>query len=612
MNNKIQKDALVIFKSKPAKILSCGEKFELSIQGGKGAKVREKDFTLIHPGPCDLAALKEDFSQLEEAWEYGQGEELSLSELAELLGNEFSPSSAWSAYLCLEDGLYFTGDIDKIQAHDEQKVSAIKKEREDKAHKAAEQEAFLERIKKRQVLESDEDSLDEIIAVALDEKDTSPLLKKLKFSQQADSARQLLIELGLWAPETNIHALKALRLRCLEPKEKLLEDSPSEENRLDLTHLKAWAIDDEGSKDPDDAISLEGNTLWVHIADVACLVPHGTALDLEARERGANLYLPEWVSPMLPQEITDQLGLGLLEKSPALSFQIEREERGNARLIQVIPSWLKVTRTSYAAADKEADGELKGIFDYLKAFDAFRREQGALELDLPEVKISAKDPDNIEIRPIDRGLSRLAVKNAMLMCGQAVARFALENEIPIPYTHQAAPKELEEGISLDPSITHEAFALRKYLSPSEQSLEPSSHAGLGLEPYTQCTSPLRRYSDLLVHQQLRAYLRKEEVLDQDTVFAAIGGVKDMSRNLRRLERFSNHHWTLIWLSQQEDWEGKGIIVSKESRGVIVLIPALAFEQKIFPKIELVEGDECVVTLYKVDLQAGKALLDVKK
>ena len=88
------------------------------------------------------------------------------------------------------------------------------------------------------------------------------------------------------------------------------------EQRLDLTHLDVYAIDDEGNRDPDDAVGIEtlpgGLTrLWVHVADVAALAPADSPLDLEARARGATLYLPDRTVGMLPDALVEQAGLGL-------------------------------------------------------------------------------------------------------------------------------------------------------------------------------------------------------------------------------------------------------------------------------------------------------------
>ena len=124
-----------------------------------------------------------------------------------------------------------------------------------------------------------------------------------------------------------------------------------DEERVDLTHLPAFAIDDEGNQEPDDALSLEGNRLWVHIADVAALVPQESPADLEARARGASLYLPEGTVDMLPAQAIQTLGLGLAEVSPALSFGLDLSAEGETEGIEIVPSWVRVTRLTYAQAD---------------------------------------------------------------------------------------------------------------------------------------------------------------------------------------------------------------------------------------------------------------------
>ena len=78
--------------------------------------------------------------------------------------------------------------------------------------------------------------------------------------------------------------------------------------------------------------------LWVHVADV------------EARARAANLYLPEGTVRMLPDELTDRLALGLQEISPALSLAFATGDDAPV-LLEIVPSWLRVTRTTYEAAE---------------------------------------------------------------------------------------------------------------------------------------------------------------------------------------------------------------------------------------------------------------------
>ena len=125
--------------------------------------------------------------------------------------------------------------------------------------------------------------------------------------------------------------------------------------RTDLTHLESFAIDDEESNDPDDAFSLHNGRIWVHVADVAALVQPDSPLDLEARGRAANLYLPEGITHMLPTAATERLGLGLSEKSPALSFGFVLSGDGSPTDLKVILSWVKVIRKSYVEAEQLID-----------------------------------------------------------------------------------------------------------------------------------------------------------------------------------------------------------------------------------------------------------------
>ena len=68
-------------------------------------------------------------------------------------------------------------------------------------------------------------------------------------------------------------------------------------DRKDLTHLKCLAIDNSYSSDADDAISIDGDRVWVHIADVASFVDIDSELDMFARKRISNLYLPDQICP---------------------------------------------------------------------------------------------------------------------------------------------------------------------------------------------------------------------------------------------------------------------------------------------------------------------------
>lgn len=619
----ISNQNLVVYKSQAAKVVQAADKIELNLENGKTVKVRDKDITFLHEGPFQFSELEQDDRQLQDAWELSQGECLSLSDLAELLNDEFSPKGAWNAWCTLQDGVYFEGSLEQIQARSAEAVQETLKQREEKQKKQAEKAAFIERLKNKDLQEQDFKQLTSIENIALEFSQNCPLLKELKLQQLPHVARKLLIELGAWSATTNLEAVKILRDRDKEPHANfheqeviLMDQNNPSEGRMDLTHLQAWAIDDENSNDPDDAISMDGEFIWVHIADVADLVRIDSDLDKESRERAANLYLPEWTSPMLPEGVTRQRGLGLHEVSPALSFKIQLQDH-QAQLVQSGPSLVKVTRTSYNAVDdilesssaQSSHEDLHQLYKSCEAFDEARRQNGSLELNLPEVKIDASQSDEVHIDLIPKGKSRILVKNAMLMCGQAVAKYAHENDLAIPFSVQAAPQLEEEHRELRPEVLLDAMVLRRHMQPSELNLEPGLHAGLGLEPYTQCTSPLRRYSDLLVHQQLRAHWAGESSRDREALLEALGGVKESSRHLRRTERFSKQHWTLHWFHQHSDWQGEAIVTAVEDRGVIVLIPELAYEQRIFIESKKEVGESTTLQVKRVDFDSGKVIFN---
>jgi exoribonuclease-2 len=177
----------------------------------------------------------------------------------------------------------------------------------------------------------------------------------------------------------------------------------------------------------------------------------------------------------------------------------------------------------------------------------------------------------------------------MLMTGEAVARFALEHDVPVPFTVQEAWPSLEEKMTASeeagPSLA-QMFALRRSLKRSQPQSTPGPHTGLGMERYTQSTSPLRRYLDLVVHQQLRAYLRGQDVLDGQAVMERVGAAEAVRSSVRRAERLSITHWTLVYLLQHPDWQGEGVIVDKRGARDVVLIPELDLETRIYQQQDL--------------------------
>jgi exoribonuclease-2 len=360
--------------------------------------------------------------------------------------------------------------------------------------------------------------------------------------------------------------------------------------------LLAFAIDDEGNQEPDDALSLEDDRLWVHIADVAALAPPGSSLDLEARERGAALYLPEGTVPMIPFAAIEGLGLGLSEISPALSFGLDLTREGQLAGMEIVPSWVRVTRLTYREAQARLEQEpLASLYRWAQIYGARRQAAGAVSLEFPEVDI-AVEGEQIVIRPILPLQSRDLVTEAMLMTGEAVARYALQHGISMPFTTQDPPRSDER-----PTDLSGMFALRRSLQPSQYSTIAAPHAGLGMEVYTQATSPLRRYLDLVAHQQLRAHVRGEELLDSAQIIERVGTTEAVSGSVRRAERLSRRHWTLVYLLQRPGWTGEGIVVERRGQRTTLIIPELDLDARLRVRRDLSLNSTVSIALRQVDL-----------
>lgn len=615
MSQKFSSHNLVLYKNAPALIDQVAEKISIQTAAGKSIKVRPKDIQLLHPGP--LKSLH-DLNQtpdgnLEEAWELLQGETIELIELAEYIYGENTPVTVWHAWQVLHEQTYFTGSMETLVARPKAEVDAILNKQREKEQEAERWQNYLQRVKDNAIEPEDFEALSDVERLAYRKASMNRTLKALGTEVTQEKAHGLLLRLGVWDETVNPYPA---RFDCATTQPELDVPALPDESRQDLTALETFAIDDDNCSDPDDAISLDGDALWIHVADAAALIKPDSPLDQEARARGANLYLPEIVIHMLPQGVTETLGLGLQERSPALSFKIALDEAGSPTCSEIIPSWVRVQRLSYSAADQMMDeSPFKGISVLTEQFRKRRIAQGSAELNLPEVKLKTsvdgelynlstqhelniKTPAEytVEIKDLPRLKSRDMVTDAMLMAGEAIADYLIQNEIPAPFASQPPPDE-----AATPETLSEMFAYRKKFKRSKLHLEPELHAGLGLERYTRVTSPLRRYSDLLVHQQLRAFIAAEPLISEADMLARMAEAELGGGNTSMAERRSNRHWTLLHMQQNPETIYRGVLVDKRDDRGTVLIPELAIDVKLRRLADIPLDTEVEVQLTRISL-----------
>ena len=331
-------------------------------------------------------------------------------------------------------------------------------------------------------------------------------------------------------------------------------------------------------------------------ADPASFVSPDSEIDKVARGRGATLYLPEGTARMLSEDCLEDYALGLREESRALSFKIKLGENGDVEDCEVLRTIVDVKRLTYEKADELKDSpELKPLFDIARRNAERRSKAGAVNISIPEVHISV-NPETKEVtfEPVAHCESGEVVREAMVLAGEGAAKFAFKNNLPFPFISQDVPeipKEIPEGLAGQ-------FRLRKCMRKRNVNITPSSHAGLGVGMYSQVTSPLRRYGDLLGHEQLRAFLKGEKLIDKDTMLMRMSEGDAAMQASKKAERNSRQHWTLVYLLQHPDWQGEAICVDKQAGRALYFIPQFGMETTI--------GGEAPVDLNgKVTLKTGK-------
>ncbi|MCW8906474.1 MAG: RNB domain-containing ribonuclease [Sedimenticola sp.] len=587
--------SLALYKIRPARVTGVGEKIEIDLGAGKVKRVRPKDIAILHPGPLErLDELEPVQGDLDEAWELLAGETTHLEELASLIYGDFTPATAWAAWERVAEGLYFEGSPQQITVRSAQQVAADLRERERKAVEEQVWEAFIQRLRQGRIEAEDRQRLQEVEQLALERSESSRILQQLGHKETPVNAHRMLVRVGYWSDRHNPYPTRQA-VSCEDP-ELILPELEAEE-RVDLTHLPAYAIDDEGSDDPDDALSLDGERLWVHVADVAAVVAPDSELDLEARARAANLYLPEGVVHMLPPRLTGQLALGRQPVSPALSIGFRVDAAGELDDLKLCRSLVRVSRHAYDTIDRQM-GEAP--FDRIKAItDRFRSRRlaaGASQIDLPEVGVKVINGE-IVIRPLRRLDSRQMVTEAMLMAGEAIARYAGEQGLPVPYATQPGPDNPAK-----PAGPAAMYAYRRQMKPSRSTVDADVHAGLGLGCYSRTTSPLRRYLDLVTHQQLRALLAGREPLGSEQVSERIAAVEAGTRSIRRTERLSNLHWKLLYLKERPQWQGEGVVVEMKENRATLLVPELAMETRLRVRSDYPLDSRLRIALREVDVE----------
>ena len=636
------KNSLVLYKTQPAVIKDLdGDKYIITYCSqpatptGKKAvyseqKVREKDVILLSEGPVAslekvLAAagddtLKQKFnSSLLETWELLISEEetattpLSFTEIIDYAASDLATDNAWAFYQALVSMPNFCQDTEAFKngtlqftLRTQNQIDEINQKKYEKEHEEELRQAFIGRLKNRKLdLPADAKFMGEVEAFALCQTDKSKVLEMAGIGQNIEKAHKLLLDTGIWQIKKNPHPTR-LGFSFDSAREQL---GPMPDEEREEAPCVCYAIDSPNAADPDDAVGFDGKKLWVCIADPAASVAPDSSIDIAARNRGTTLYIPEGASRMLCESSLEDYALGLKEQSNALAFVITLDDDCQISDCEVKKVRVHVKMISYEQAEQQKESpELKPLFEIARRNLARRNANNAVTIQMPEVDIKVdRETKIVTVAPEVKYESNDMIQEMMLLAGEGAAKFAFKNKIPFPFVSQEAP----EFPAKVPDGWAGQFARVKCMRKRSVGITPAPHAGLGLSFYSQVTSPLRRYGDLVAHQQLRAFIDGRRLLDKDEMLERIAAGDAASQDARKASRLSETHWKLVYLMQNPEQTYEAYCIDKRGSDALFLIPSLDMQTTLKGCSNINFNDKVILKPGKIDVTTQDVIFTIE-
>ncbi len=418
--------------------------------------------------------------------------------------------------------------------------------------------------------------------------------------------------------------------------------------REDLRDMPLLTIDPSDARDHDDACYAHadddpknpgGHVIWVAIADVAAYVQPGTALDREARKRGNSSYFPDRVVPMLPDRLSGDL-CSLHEGVPraCIAVRMQIDADGNKIGHRFVRALMRSAASlNYTEVQEAIDGNpndrtgpllepvLKPLYAAYTALKKARSVRQPLELDLPERKIVLSDTGEVlSVAFRERLDAHRLIEEFMILANVAAAETLIAKRQPLLFRvhEEPAPEKLESlretaqaaGLNLAKGQVLQTRHLNALLnaaagtedaelinlttlrSMAQAYYNPENfgHFGLALRNYAHFTSPIRRYSDLIVHRGLiSAHGWGKDGLTEDDIDRleeTATHISDTERRSMMAERDTTDRYLAAYLSERvgNEFTGRisgiarfGAFVKMDETGADGLVPVRSLGREFF-------------------------------
>ncbi len=417
--------------------------------------------------------------------------------------------------------------------------------------------------------------------------------------------------------------------------------------RVDLSHLNFCTIDPPDAKDFDDAIYFdkEQKILYVAIADVSSYVAFNSNIDKEAKSRGFTIYFPHKAIPMLPRELSENI-CSLKPEVDRLAYvykiwldeeslKVKKSERFEA----VINSKRRYT---YDRIDEFLDGKFKGIdkvdekiLDFLLPLKDLlfkfreKRLQSGCEFRSEEVRMQLDERGNLVKTTLEvETPSHSLIEDAMLLANKEASKdlskgiFRIHEKPSLEKIDDMLETLAIIGIYSDIDDTNLYAKIRDLQKKADEKnlraevdrliikaqqqarydSQDKGHFGLGFESYTHFTSPIRRYSDLVVHRLLKAYANQK---DEKFLKYMLSDLEIVATRVSELEREATKvAWDFMdrkyarWAKKNIGKTLKAIVVDTDKMPIATTIEKDLYGMRIFllhSDVELFEKIEVEIT-----------------
>jgi len=557
----------------------------------------------------EIAARRKALSltvDIQGLWEVLQEEETAfdLATLTALCFPEHANSEQESAVMraLFDDRLYFKFGPDEFHPHPAAKVEEMIAQRarqEQEARLVEQGGVWMKSILSGPAAAGRPELADDIVPILISyylfEKDSTrrdlgrAMIKRAGVGS-LETIFDFLVRIGVWQPNENLDLLReGVRdafPEAIQRRAAILADHPptAGDGRRDLRELTLMTIDGPSTQDFDDALSIttqdDHYMIGIHISDVGHYLGRHDPIDQEAMGRASSIYLPDRKISMLPEPLS--VGICSLKQGqdrPAISTLVTLTANAEVVAYEIVPSLIRVSRQlTYQDADTltETDTQMRTLHAIARNYRNRRLDDGALIIELPEIAIRIDANGKPMVTRIDReNPSHLFVSELMILANNLAARFLSEKGLPAIFRSQAEPRE--RLFKRDQGSLFQSWMQRKQINRFNLSSSPEPHAGLGVAAYVTCTSPIRKYFDLVTQRQLRAALGLEKPYLTEEIDAAIAALAEPMARVGRLQYRRHRYWLLKYLEGRVGTKEEAVILHKRRGGYFILLPQYLIE-----------------------------------